>query len=49
MRFGVNLPNMGVCGSARVLAELALEAEAAGWDGVLPFKMAADGQGPPIL
>jgi hypothetical protein len=34
MRFGVNLPNMGVCGSAEVLAELALDAEAAGWDGV---------------
>lgn len=34
MKFGLDLPNMGVVGSPRVLAELAQEAETAGWDGV---------------
>jgi hypothetical protein len=34
MRFGINLPNMGVCGDARTLAELAHDAEEAGWDGL---------------
>jgi hypothetical protein len=33
MRFGLDMPNMGACGSARALAELAYEAEQAGWDG----------------
>jgi alkanesulfonate monooxygenase SsuD/methylene tetrahydromethanopterin reductase-like flavin-dependent oxidoreductase (luciferase family) len=34
MQFGVTLPNMGVCSEPRMLAELAREAEAAGWDAV---------------
>ena len=32
MKFAVNLPNFGYFGDARGLAELALEAEEAGWD-----------------
>src|ERR1051326_8074356 len=34
MRYGLALPNGGVCGDARVLAELGCLAEEAGWDGV---------------
>lgn len=34
MRYGLSLPNGGVCGDARVLAELGCMAEEAGWDGV---------------
>jgi len=34
MRFGLNLPNMGVCSHPQVLADLAHEAEESGWDGV---------------
>ena len=34
MRYGLSLPNGGVCGDARILAELGCLAEAAGWDGV---------------
>lgn len=34
MRFGVTLPNVGMYGDARTLAELASVAEEAGWDGV---------------
>jgi alkanesulfonate monooxygenase SsuD/methylene tetrahydromethanopterin reductase-like flavin-dependent oxidoreductase (luciferase family) len=34
MRFGLNFPNMGVCSRPQVLADLAAESEAAGWDGV---------------
>lgn len=33
MRYGFSTPNFGYCGDARVLAELAEEAELAGWDG----------------
>jgi alkanesulfonate monooxygenase SsuD/methylene tetrahydromethanopterin reductase-like flavin-dependent oxidoreductase (luciferase family) len=33
LRFAINTPNFGVYGDARVLAELAHEAEEAGWDG----------------
>ena len=33
MRYGIYLPNFGPYGDARVLAELARDAEAAGWDG----------------
>src|SRR5687768_12960225 len=33
MRFGVSVPNFGAYGDARVLAALARDAEAAGWDG----------------
>jgi alkanesulfonate monooxygenase SsuD/methylene tetrahydromethanopterin reductase-like flavin-dependent oxidoreductase (luciferase family) len=34
MKHGLSLPNGGVCGDARVLAELGCMAEEAGWDGV---------------
>jgi hypothetical protein len=34
MRYGVNLPNFGEYGDPRLLAELAHDAEEAGWDGV---------------
>jgi alkanesulfonate monooxygenase SsuD/methylene tetrahydromethanopterin reductase-like flavin-dependent oxidoreductase (luciferase family) len=33
MKFGIYLPNFGPYGDARVLADLALDAEKAGWDG----------------
>jgi hypothetical protein len=33
IRFGLDMPNMGACGSAQALADLAVEAEQAGWDG----------------
>ncbi len=33
MKFAINTPNFGVYGNARVLADLAREAEEAGWDG----------------
>jgi alkanesulfonate monooxygenase SsuD/methylene tetrahydromethanopterin reductase-like flavin-dependent oxidoreductase (luciferase family) len=34
MRYSLNLPNGGACADARTLAELAHDAEEAGWDGV---------------
>lgn len=34
MKYGLALPNGGVCGDARVLAELGCLAEETGWDGV---------------
>src|SRR5438128_1525203 len=34
MQYGITLPNAGACGDPRVLADLAREAEEAGWDGV---------------
>src|SRR5215212_8630121 len=33
MRYAINLPNFGTFGNPRLMAELAVEAEAAGWDG----------------
>ncbi len=33
MRYGVYVPNFGPYGDARILADLAYEAEEAGWDG----------------
>lgn len=33
MKYGIHLPNFGPFGSARVLADLAKDAEDAGWDG----------------
>ena len=33
MKFAINLPNFGCFGDARVLVDLACEAEDAGWDG----------------
>src|SRR6266545_7024257 len=37
MKYGINLPNMRACADPRLLAELAHEAEDAGWDGVFIF------------
>ena len=37
MKHAINIINFGDCGDARVLADLAWEAENAGWDGVLPI------------
>jgi len=37
MRYGVNLPNLGEYSDPRLLADLALEAEQAGWDGVFTW------------
>jgi alkanesulfonate monooxygenase SsuD/methylene tetrahydromethanopterin reductase-like flavin-dependent oxidoreductase (luciferase family) len=34
MRYGLALPNGGICGDARILAELGCLAEQAGWEGV---------------
>ena len=34
MKYGLALPNGGVCGDARILAELGCMGEEAGWDGV---------------
>lgn len=34
MNFGISLPNVGDCGNPNTLVQLAVEAEAAGWDGV---------------
>jgi alkanesulfonate monooxygenase SsuD/methylene tetrahydromethanopterin reductase-like flavin-dependent oxidoreductase (luciferase family) len=47
MKYGVYLPNFGAYGSARALAQLAQEAEQAGWDGFFIWEhiarpMAAD-------
>src|SRR5207244_12607248 len=33
MRYGIYVPNFGPYGDARILADLAYEAEGAGWDG----------------
>jgi hypothetical protein len=33
MKFGIYLPNFGPFGDSRVLANLAQDAEKAGWDG----------------
>src|SRR5262245_30187070 len=33
MKYGLYLPNFGYCGDARLLGDLAREAEDAGWDG----------------
>src|SRR5688500_5376212 len=33
MRYGIFVPNFGPLGTARALADLAADAEAAGWDG----------------
>src|SRR5215213_1509431 len=34
MKYGLELPNAGACGDARMLADLAALAEESGWDGV---------------
>ena len=37
MKYGIDLPNMRECSDPRLLAEIAHEAEEAGWDGVFLF------------
>jgi alkanesulfonate monooxygenase SsuD/methylene tetrahydromethanopterin reductase-like flavin-dependent oxidoreductase (luciferase family) len=37
MNYGIDLPNMRACADPHFLAELAREAEDAGWDGVFIF------------
>jgi alkanesulfonate monooxygenase SsuD/methylene tetrahydromethanopterin reductase-like flavin-dependent oxidoreductase (luciferase family) len=37
VKFGIDLPNLGGVGDARLLGEIAKEAEDAGWDGVFIF------------
>lgn len=49
MQFGLNLPNIGACGDPRVLAEIAIEAERAGWDGVFVWDALAVGTDDPGL
>ena len=52
MRYGLSLPNGGVCGDARVLAELGILAEEAGWDGVFVedyIVHQSDGAVPPVI
>jgi alkanesulfonate monooxygenase SsuD/methylene tetrahydromethanopterin reductase-like flavin-dependent oxidoreductase (luciferase family) len=50
MQFGVSLPNIGECGDPRVLAEVAREAEEAGWDGVFVWDaLAVDSDDPGLL
>jgi alkanesulfonate monooxygenase SsuD/methylene tetrahydromethanopterin reductase-like flavin-dependent oxidoreductase (luciferase family) len=46
MKFGIYLPNFGPFGDARVLADLAREAENAGWDGFFIWDHIAGGNLP---
>lgn len=47
MQYGLTLPNGGVCGDVRILAELGCLAEQAGWDGVfLEDYIVHQGDGP---
>src|SRR5215204_1246319 len=39
VRYGVSVPNVGGGVDARAIAESALEAEDAGWDGAFPMKV----------
>lgn len=50
MKFGLNLPNIGACGDPHVLAEIAWEAEQAGWDGVFVWDaLAVESDEPALL
>jgi hypothetical protein len=50
VKFGLNLPNIGECGDPRVLAEIAVEAERAGWDGVFVWDaLAVAGDDPGLM
>ena len=50
MRYGVSVPNFGVGVDARAIAELAREAEEAGWDGfVLWDHLLAFSPGPVLV
>ena len=45
MRYGFYLPNFGYCGDARLLGDLAHEAETAGWDGFFLWDHVRSGGG----
>ncbi|MBN1564463.1 MAG: LLM class flavin-dependent oxidoreductase [Anaerolineae bacterium] len=48
MRWGLNLPNVGACSDPRVLADVAYEAEQAGWDGAFVWdSLCAEMKDPP--
>ena len=53
MKYGLDLPNMRECSDPRLLADIAREAEDAGWDGVFIFdslyssSWSSEGGGPP--
>jgi alkanesulfonate monooxygenase SsuD/methylene tetrahydromethanopterin reductase-like flavin-dependent oxidoreductase (luciferase family) len=44
MKFGIYLPNFGAYGDARVLANLAQDAEKSGWDGFFIWDHIAGGR-----
>jgi cytochrome P450 len=46
MKYGISVPNFGSYGDVRVLAELAREAEAAGWDGFFVWDHVESGGAP---
>lgn len=48
MRFGIGVPNAGPYGDARVLADLAWDAEAAGWDGFFVWDHIVFGDEPAV-
>ena len=49
MRFGLDLPTTGDYADVRLLADLAAEAEAAGWDGFFVFDQVASDQPEPLV
>jgi alkanesulfonate monooxygenase SsuD/methylene tetrahydromethanopterin reductase-like flavin-dependent oxidoreductase (luciferase family) len=49
VRYGLYLPNFGPFGDARALAELAREAERAGWDGFFIWDHVARPGAPPVV
>ena len=49
MKYGLYLPNFGPFGDARVLAELARDAERAGWDGFFLWDHIARPGAPPVV
>lgn len=49
MQFAINTPNFGCFGDARLMAELAHEAEDAGWDGFFVWDHIGGAPTPPYL
>jgi alkanesulfonate monooxygenase SsuD/methylene tetrahydromethanopterin reductase-like flavin-dependent oxidoreductase (luciferase family) len=49
MQFGINIPNFGPCGDSRFLAELAHDAEQAGWDGFFIWDHITREDAPPLV
>jgi alkanesulfonate monooxygenase SsuD/methylene tetrahydromethanopterin reductase-like flavin-dependent oxidoreductase (luciferase family) len=49
VKYGLYLPNFGPFGDARVLAELARDAERAGWDGFFLWDHVARPGAPPVV